>query len=107
MMQMTRQDHEVNEIDARLRLIRSLMNDESPARHMVRWYTCCARADVASGAVVDGEEALGRELERYSREVIAMLQSKEGADARELIQTVCNLIYTEAALQALEAKNAQ
>jgi hypothetical protein len=57
--------------------------------------------------MLDTEESLGRQIERYSREVITMLQSKEGADARELIQTVCNLTYTEAALQALEAKNAK
>ncbi len=95
---------EEKELRAKLRVAQCILEDGSPSIELTEWYTASAFSDIEAPSHWHTVEELTGDLAEYQTTVRDMLTTKNGFLAHRMVQAVFNIIYTEAALQALEER---
>ncbi len=96
-------DLEEKELRAKLKVVQCILEDGSPAIELTEWYVACALADNERLHESTLEDLEG-DLAEYQTKVRDMLTTKNGFLGHRMVQAVFNIIYTEAALQAMEER---
>ncbi len=92
------------ELAARLEAATKVLLDESIAYAITEWYRACGWNDYQEHTNPDAYNDLERTLVSYQESARDKLTAANGFEGHRLLQNVLDIIYTEAALQALEAQ---
>jgi len=97
-------DDRLTEIDAQITAAKAIINGGSPSLALTEWYRASGWADVENGTIQCTYNELEHDLAEYQKSVRNKLVHASGFLAHRMLQDVFNIIYTEAALQAMEER---
>ncbi len=104
MVKTTKEEWRVAEITAQIEVTQAIMADDSPSKALTEWYRASGWADVENGTITCTYNELEPDLADYQKSVRDTLVHAAGFLAHRMLQDVFNIIYTEAALQAMEER---
>lgn len=104
MSKTTKEEWLTMEVVAQIEVVQTIMADGSPSKAITEWYRTSGWADVENGNITCTYNDLEHDLAGYQKSVRDKLVHANGFLAHRMLQDVFNIIYTEAALQAMEER---